>query len=276
LFSVFALIAVLSMAAIPPFNGFTSEWLMIQSLLGGNMTSMHGMELILPLGVAVLGISGMMAAVSYARMYGFMFLGRPRSDRAEKPGRITGIAMLPLLILSSFCILLGLLVGPMVDILADGVISVTHTIPSDQYRNQLIDTLNLPMIAAILVVIVVALFALSRIFRKDTVRTDTWGCGIELEENMQYSSVGFTQPLVKVFHPLYGDSIEIVDDEEDDKKRFSVRFREPFVRYLYEPTGRAIMTVSRYIGKMQNGNIQTYLGYILATLVILLLAVRLL
>jgi len=276
LFSVFALIAVLSMAAMPPFNGFTSEWLMIQSLLGGEILGMHGLELILPIGVAVLGISGMMAAVSYARMYGFMFLGRPRSDHVAKPGRIARTTMLPLLILSALCLLLGLLVAPMADILSEGVNAVTLTAPSDLYSDQLIDTLNIPMLAAILTVIVASLFALSRIFRKNTVRTDTWGCGAELEENMQYSPAGFTQPLVKVFHPLYGDSIEIVDDEEKDKKRLVVQFREPFVRYLYEPIGRVIMGVSRYIGKMQNGNIQTYIGYILAALVALLLVVRLL
>lgn len=273
LLSGFALVGVLSMAAIPPFNGFASEWLMIQSLLGGEVMGMQGMELILPIGVAVLGISGMMAAVSYARIYGFMFLGRPRSEAVAKPGKIHRTTMLPLAVLAASCLILGICIAPMLNHLADGVNEVMSVTPSDAYRDNLIETLNLPMLAGLLLAIVAALFALNRMSKKKTVKTETWDCGTTLEENMQYSSVGFTQPIVRVFHPLYGDTTEIVDDQEIKKKKYSVRFREPFVRYIYEPIGSAIMSASRFIGRMQNGNIQTYLGYILVTLVTLLLVV---
>lgn len=271
-FSMFALVAVLSMAAIPPFNGFASEWLMIQSMLGGEFLGMSGMDLILPLGVAILGISGMMAAVSYARMYGFMFLGRPRSDAVAKPKRIRRLTFAPMGFLALLCILLGLCAVPMMTTLADGIAGATG-LPTTGAHSDVLNTLNIPLIAAALALTVAVLYGLNLILKKKTATSATWDCGTNLEENMQYSSIGFTQPLVRVFHPIYGDSVEIVDDEKANKKKFSVRFKEPFVTYLYEPIGKAVMAVSKFIGKMQNGSVQTYLGYILVVLVALLLVV---
>ena len=276
-FSVLALIAVLSMAAIPPFSGFMSEWMMIQSMLSGNVAGAKGLELILPLGVAVMGISGMMAAVSYARLYGFMFLGRPRSERTANPDKVRTLSFIPMLVLAGMCLALGVFAYPVMDGIADGIAGSTGDPGAALYKNALLSTLDLPILSAVFLVFVVVMYGISRVFRNKTSKTDTWDCGTSLESNMQYSSLGFSQPLVRVFHPIYGDITEVEDDgSEEHRKTYSVKFTEPFVRYLYEPIGKAVLYVSKCMGRMQNGNIQTYLGYILAVLVVLLLGVRLL
>jgi hydrogenase-4 component B len=274
-FSMVALAAVLSMAAVPPFNGFTSEWLMIQSMMGGEV--IRTTQILLPLGVAVLGISGMMAAVSYARLYGFMFLGRPRSSSVSKPKKIGAASFAPLLVLALLCFAMGIFAVPLMDVLAEGVNDITSFSPDAVYRDSLAGTLNLPMMGGILLLIVFSVYALNRLFRKHSKRTTTWDCGTDLEDDMQYSSIGFSQPLVKVFHPLYGDVIEIVDDGSGkDRKKFTMRFAEPFVERLYGPLGRGVVSGSKRVGRIQNGNVQSYMGYILLVLVVLLVAVRLL
>jgi hydrogenase-4 component B len=144
---------------------------------------------------------------------------------------------------------------------------------SEEYSGRILGLMNLPILAAILVIVTAAIYLIMRLRKKNIAHDETWGCGTELEEQMQYSSVGFTEPLVKVFHPLYNDMAEITDEEEGTSKRFSMRDIEPFVSYLYEPIGRTAIKISRFIGRMQNGNVQTYLGYILITLVVLLLVV---
>jgi formate hydrogenlyase subunit 3/multisubunit Na+/H+ antiporter MnhD subunit len=272
-FSMISLIAVLSMAAVPPFNGFASEWIMIQSFLGGETTSMRGMAMVLPIGVAVLGTCGMMVAVSYARMYGIIFSGRPRSDAFSRPKRVSPVTLIPLSVLAGLCVLMGLFAGPVMDILADGVGSITSVMPSEEY-NIIVNTLDLPKLAGILLVLMLFLFVLNRVFRRHTKKGATWDCGTELEGHMQYSSLGFTQPLVKVFHPLYDDMMEIID--VDNKKKFSVRLEEPFVTYLYRPIVSVVMKASKFVSRMQSGNIQMYLGYILVVSVVLLLVVRVL
>ena len=87
---------------------------------------------------------------------------------------------------------------------------------------------------------------------------------------MQYSSEGFSQPIVKVFHPFYGDTSGI------EAGRYRTRFQEPFVKYIYNPLGNLLFRMSLQVKRLQTGNIQTYLGYILATLVVALMAVRIL
>jgi hypothetical protein len=55
-----------------------------------------------------------------------------------------------------------------------------------------------------------------------------------------------------------------------------MRFAEPFVERLYGPLGRGVVSGSKRVGRIQNGNVQSYMGYILLVLVVLLVAVRLL
>ena len=269
-FSVLALIAVMSMAAVPPFSGFASEWLMIQSVMGGEFLGVHGILFVLPLGVAVLGVGGMMAAVSYARLYGFMFSGRPRSDSVRNPVRPSKMTYAPMVVLAAFCFVLGITSYYIIGGVAMGISEITGLPVSDATTDHMLNTLDIPLLAGLLAVVILVTYLILRTSDKNTSSSTTWDCGTPLEDNMQYSSIGFTQPLVRVFHPLYGDSVEIAEGEHHEKK-FTVMFREPFVKHLYDPVGKAVVRISGIIGKMQNGNVQTYFGYILVTLLALLL-----
>lgn len=269
--SVFALIGTAAMAALPPMNGFVSEWLMIKTVIDAGVGE-SVINLVLPLIVTVLGICGMMAAVSYARLYGFMFLGRPRSEAVTKPKKTDAIALASLGVLSGACIILGILAIPIINILVTGICStlgITYAV-----ENIVSDSLHPIAITAILFGICLTLYAAFRIFKKDRKTTTTWDCGTELKSNMQYSSSGFTQPLVRVFHPFYGDISELSGDNSDEKRTYNVKFIEPFIIYVMQPIGKTIRRASEKIGMIQNGNIQSYLGYILATLIVILLGAR--
>ena len=272
-FSVIALIAVLSMAAVPPFNGFASEWLMIRSMMSGGGIRLT--EILLPLGIAVLGIGGMMSAVSYVRLYGFIFLGRPRSANAANASGIDARTLFPMAVLAVLCVAMGIFCVQIMGALSDGITGAT-SIPSDAlFIDRISRSLNVPMLAGILALVVAAVYILNRKFRKRTAVSPTWDCGTPLDENMQYSPLGFSQPLVKVFHPFYKDTVEAPEDgASGGKVRYSVRFRDPFVKHLYIPLGKLVARAAKLAGRTQNGNIQTYFGYILAVLVILLVAVR--
>jgi len=270
--SVFALIGTLAMAAIPPLNGFISEWLMIKTLVSADTTE-SVLRLVIPLVVAALGICGMMAAVSYARLYGFMFLGRPRSEAVAKPGPVYRTMIFPLVVLASLCIVLGVFAVPLVNEITESVCRLFGTAYNPS-ANALSGSLNPPILSAILLVIALLLLLFSRISKKKTKSSTTWDCGIELEKQMQYSSSGFTQPLVHVFHPFYGDKIAYANDNEEEGS-YKVRFAEPFTEYFFRPLGRLVYGMAEKIGKMQTGNIQSYIGYILFTLLTILLGVRL-
>jgi hydrogenase-4 component B len=269
--SVFAFIGIISMAAIPPSNGFVSEWLMIKTLITAGVGD-SVINIVLPLIVAVLGICGMMAAVSYARLYGFMFLGRPRSDFMTEPKHIESTTMLSLGILSCLCIALGILAIPVIDAISGGICDILGIEYS--INSEIAGSLCPLALVAILSSVCIVLFVVSRLFKKRKAISATWGCGTILKDNMQCSSVGFTQPLVHVFHPIYGDSTEITDDPGKGMRVYRVRFVEPFTQYILEPIGRCVLWICNKVGRIQTGNIQSYLGYLLFTLIIVLLGAR--
>ncbi|MFA7622359.1 MAG: hypothetical protein WCX76_01210, partial [Candidatus Methanomethylophilaceae archaeon] len=233
-----------------------------------------GMSLLIPLVLAAVGICGMMMAASYARLYGFIFLGRPRSEGMKEPRAMKKGTIIPLAVLALLCLGMGFFATFIMDILATGVISVTGVAPSPSYRSVMSGEMLPLVLGAFIVVTVAVVLLVIRPGKEREVRT--WGCGESLGKDMQYSSIGFSQPLVRVFHPFYGDTTVVRDTKEGGKKTVHTEFTEPFVRYLYKPLGRAISSIAERIGKTQTGNIQTYFTYILVTLLAVLLVVRML
>lgn len=248
-------------------NGFVSEWLMLQSLIGTDAVS-SDLRVAMPLLIAMMGLCGMIVATSYARLYGFMFLGRPRSPGAEKPRPLRKGSIGPLAVLAFLCIAMGMLAFPLTDALFDGAASASAV--TDPYRDGLSGSLEPLTLGLMIIGTLAVVYAVLRVRRGSDSETDTWGCGGVLDERMQYSSEGFSQPLVRVFHPFYGDTSSV------EGGRYRVRFQEPFVKFIYRPLGNLITFFSRQVTRIQTGNIQSYLFYILVTLVAGLMAVRLL
>ena len=76
------LIGSLAIAALPPFNGFISEWLTFQALLLSFQIPAHTVNLIFAFGVAALALTSGLAAACFVRAFGITFLALPRSARA--------------------------------------------------------------------------------------------------------------------------------------------------------------------------------------------------
>ncbi len=269
--SIFALIGVLSMAAVPPLNGFISEWLMIKTVISAGVGDSI-INIVLPLIITVLGICGTMAAVSYARLYGFTFLGRPKSPEAANAKKVDNLSMVPLGVLSVSCVVLGVFSMPLIRSIIESLCNTLEL--SYVIRDIIPNSLNPIFLTIMIVSSAVVIFVFFKLFRKDRKESQTWACGTDLDSTMQYSSVGFSQPLVHVFHPVYGDRIEVTDDKAGDVESYKVVFSEPFDDYVLKPLGKVILKASKFISKMQNGNIQTYLAYLLITLIVVLLGVR--
>lgn len=265
--SAVALVGILALAAIPPMNGFVSEWMMLQSLLGTDAMA-SDLRVAMPLLVAMMGVCGMIVATSYARLYAFIFLGRPRSQGAAEPRPLRKGSLAPMAVLAASCVGMGLFAFPLMDAMADGMAELTGS-PS-YYGDALAGSLEPLTLGILLAGCVIILFVLTRLFRRNRTIYETWGCGGGLDERMQYSSEGFSQPIVRVFHPIYQE----VSVKKGD--RYSTQFVEPFVKYIYRPFGALLTYLSKQITRLQTGNIQSYLGYILITLVVALMAVRLL
>jgi len=67
------LIGAVAISALPPLNGFVSEWLTYQALLQGFGTTQSLMRLIFPLSGAMLALTGALAAACFVKAFGITF-----------------------------------------------------------------------------------------------------------------------------------------------------------------------------------------------------------
>ena len=81
------LIGCAAISALPPLNGFVSEWLTFQAILLSPQLPSWGLKLLVPAVGALLALSAALAAACFVKAYGVTFLGRPRTRAAETRGR---------------------------------------------------------------------------------------------------------------------------------------------------------------------------------------------
>ena len=104
------LVGCVSISALPPFNGFVSEWLTFQAFLLSPALPHPLLKLLIPLGAAMLALTGALAAACFVKVFGVVFLGHWRGH--QQPERIheVGWSMrLGMLLAALACFLLGIL-----------------------------------------------------------------------------------------------------------------------------------------------------------------------
>ncbi len=114
--AIIFLIGCLSISALPPFNGFVSEWMIFQTALQtGNLES-GVIRSLIPTASAVLALTSALAAGCFVKVFGVAFLGLPRSRHAADARKIPHQGMLagPAL-LAVLCVLLGIFPAPVIE-----------------------------------------------------------------------------------------------------------------------------------------------------------------
>src|SRR5262245_65540952 len=72
-----------AISALPPLNGFASEWIVFQSLLEGFNIPKPEVAMIMPIAVGMLALTGGLAVACFVKAFGVTFLAIPRSQEAE-------------------------------------------------------------------------------------------------------------------------------------------------------------------------------------------------
>jgi hydrogenase-4 component B len=284
--AVFFLIGSLAIAALPPFNGFISEWLTFQSLLLSFQISAHTVNLIFALGVAALALTSGLAAACFVRAFGITFLALPRSEPAAVAREVAWTMRAAMALLALACIVLGvapsLILAPLeatvFDLMgghADMQFDLTAVVANGGFG------WVAPLwIALGLVAFLVAIALGLRLMGAGKLRRyyETWGCGRALQTaRFEYTATAFANPFKRVFELLYRPVKEL-DIEFHPESRYFVRTiayynegRLIFEDTLYRPLLRVIQAVAREARVLQSGNVHSYLVYILVALVALLI-----
>jgi hydrogenase-4 component B len=282
-------VGVLAIAAIPPFNGFVSEWLIFQSLLLSFSVNAVTINLLMAIAVGILALTGALAAACFVRVFGIAFLGRPRSAAAEQAKDVPRSMLAGMGIMALVCLLAGalsILVIPQID-------RVTETLLHVSVAGRMVNGLVLstpsasfssfsPYLLALLVLVLIPLcWIILRVVggKREARIASTWDCGTPLTARNQYSATGFSQPLGRVFSYLYRSRTEVKEEGTASPyvKRsisYSTAITPLFERYMYAPVQKVVLGVAGRVGIIQTGSIQAYLAYIFAMLVFLLIVFR--
>ena len=287
--ALFFLVGAVAISALPPLNGFISEWLTYQSLLQGFDTTTSLIRLMFPLSGAMLALTGALAAACFVKAFGITFLAQPRSDEARHAHEAPFTMLLGQGILTVACVFLGLfptvflkLFDPLTQQLTGQQLSQQLTVANGLVLSGVVaqggtvSTLGLTLMMLCLLPVPLALWVLFA-RRAKTRIAPTWDCGLRgLTPQMEYTATGFSKPLRMIFKTLFRPRRE-VQREYDFSPYFATTLRfeshveEMFQTRIYRPLRWLVLRASRRLRALQAGSLQAYLIYIFITLLLLLL-----
>ncbi len=289
--ALFFLIGAVAISALPPLNGFVSEWLIFQALLGGAKLPTPEVAVLMPVAVGMLALTSGLAAACFVKAFGISFLAIPRSHEAEHAhesprSMLTGMALLALA-----CIALGLGATVVVPALG-GALAGLGGLPKTDMTFTMGLSLQTPGdfgqvsplgIALALVTMVGLAWLVLRLARiNHSLRVgETWGCGrIGQTPRMEYTATAFAEPLRRVFAELYRPTKELTIDFHSESKYFvqSIEYRSGitpwFEKALYTPFLRLVERSARQVRRLQSGSLHLYLLYMALALLGLLIVAR--
>jgi hydrogenase-4 component B len=273
------LIGVLAIAGLPPLNGFVSEWLLLQSFLFAHKVPHPFINMLLPLGAALLALAAALAGYVMVKFFGVIFLGQPR-EPALRHAHDAGFAeRLGLAWLALGCVLLGFLPSHVISLLSI-VTRELHLggLPASDAPWWLLvpiperQSSYAPLIFFAVIAVVVALAIINvRFFYHQRIRKGAaWDCGFgKLTSRMQDTAEGFGQPIRHLFQPFFAIVREL-PSPFDIKPKYRLEIGDRIWRTLYQPLGTFVRQVADRVAWLQQGRIATYLLYSFVTLVVLL------
>jgi hydrogenase-4 component B len=283
------LVGAVAISALPPLNGFVSEWLTYQALLQGFRPNDSLVRLMFPLSGAMLALTGALAAACFVKAFGITFLAQPRSEHAAKAQEASPTMVAGMGLLVAACVVLGLFPTGFITLMD----SVTHQLTGEMLSADLsrvnglvlgstqelggtVSTLGIALMGLCLLPVPLVLWLFFG--RRAKVRIGpTWDCGQRaLTPQMEYTATGFSKPIRMIFKALFRPRREVQREYDYSPYfaktlRFESHIEEAFVTRIYRPLNRGILRFSRRMRALQAGSIQAYLIYIFVTLLLLLM-----
>src|SRR4249919_3274374 len=285
-FTSFAvLIGCVAISALPPFNGFVSEWLIFQAVLQSPELPQWALKIMVPAVGALLALAAALAAACFVKAFGITFLGRPRSAAAETADEVDRYSLAAMFILAALCLLAGILPGLVIDalspitieILGGGMpiqanepwLSIAPIAGSRSSYNGLLVMVFITISASS------AVFVIHRFASHALRRGPAWGCGFsDPTPAAQYTAGSFAQPIRRVFGTLVfraRDPVAMPAPGDTRPARLRIELHDLVWEGMYAPIAGAVGNSADWLNRLQFLTIRQYLSLVFATLVTLLL-----
>lgn len=278
------LVGGMSLASLPPFAGFMSEWALLQTLLHMVFDTNSALvkffaALVLPL----IAFSGAVAAVAIVKHFGTAFLGKARSTEAAEAVEVNFSMKLGMLLLMALSLCLGVLPGGAAELIGRVVnryfaSAITGDfilfVPFNSGGVQAVSPAAAGLLAASLIILTAA-FIYMRYGKSRYELQDVWTCGSIHTTAMQYTATSYSHPLLRIFQSVFGlkQSVKVEGEYEYYPKKISheIDIAARVGDNVYKPSIGIMVEAFKKIRRVQNGNLQWYLSYIVAALAITLL-----
>ncbi|MGJ0502480.1 MAG: hydrogenase 4 subunit B [Methylocystis sp.] len=276
-----------AISALPPLNGFVSEWLVFQAVLLSPSLPQWTVKLLVPAVGVALALSAALGAACYIRAYGVAFLGRPRSEAARCAQDPDRWSLGTMAVLLTLCLMAGLLPSLLIDTIspaardfvgarmpAQSELSWLSIAPIAQSRSSYNGLL---VFVFILFSAYAARWVIHRFGSARSRRAPAWDCGyIETSSAAQYTASSFAQPIRRTLGVIAFSTRERLDmpaPGETRAARLSVEITDRVFNYLYAPLTRAVESCASGLNILSLLTIQQYLALVFAALVFLLMLI---
>jgi len=279
------LVAAMAASALPPLNGFVSEWMAFQAILLSPALPQWAVKFIVPATGTLLALAAALGAACFVRAFGITYLGRARSAEAAAAVETDWFSRAAMVGFAALCVLIGLFPGAVIDALAPcAELLIGGRMPAQ---------LGLPWLSIVpigesrssyngllILLFMVASGAMTmagihRFASRAVRRAPAWDCGFPDASPMtQYTSETLSQPIRRVFGTVVFRSRETVDMPVpgDERPARIVRERHDLVwDYCYLPIARFVTFAADRLNPLQFLTIRRYLSLVFALLVVLLL-----
>jgi hydrogenase-4 component B len=282
------LVGAASAAALPPLNGFASEWMVFQALLSGGRIPPPGGAIGTPLAVGVLALTSGLAAACFVKAFGISFLAMPRSEAAGQARDPHWSARAVMAVLALACLALGL-AGPQVVARLSDITASLLRLPPDASPPVsagiwLLAPGGIAQVSPLLLAILLLAMAVvaSAVLRARGIRlryADTWGCGrIRQTPRMEYTSSAFAEPLRRIFTELYRPTEDLSISVHPASRYYvrSITYTSHvvpwFEKVFYDPLTWGARALATQVRRLQAGSVHLYLLYVAAALLVALAA----
>ena len=278
------LIGSLAISAIPPLNGFVSEWFIYQSMFSVAITGDIIVRFFAAFAAVSLAITGALAVTCFVKAYGVTFLGAPRSEAAANAKEVPISMRIGMIILAVICVCLGIgapWVAPAMQNIAaatTGQAAIAVASGLDIANPAIGSVVSTPMLAILLIACVLVPVAARSLFSKGGVATDRdpWACGYALDPEMPVVATTFAAEVKMFLKPIYAAREAVVSTAGSFQAMFgnvvsgAAKAETVGDKYVVAGTASFVNWISKQVQKIEGGNFRVYIIYIVVALVFFL------
>jgi hydrogenase-4 component B len=259
-------IGAIAIIGLPPLNGFVSEWMLLLGFLGAGHVA--GALRWTSLGAAGIGIVGALALVCFVRLVGIVFLGQPRARVEHDPCDVDRSLSLPMGLLATACVSIGLAPGFVLGfaLRVAGLVTGAHD-SSGAISAGAGPPARLGLFAALLLTGIASAWVLrgTALRRSSRRSATTWGCAYSAPTaRMQYTAASFSSPTLIAFPVPAGPERARLAEQHVTSSS------DRIMRNVARPLWNRLQALALSVRPLQQGRVTTYLQYMIWTVLLLL------